>query len=932
MNKKQQSGKRFGQVILILLSIFCLYHAAQGQESERRRILVLNSYHKGFAWTDNIVIGLESALKPTENGIDFIVEYMDSKAIVYDVAYKKMLYNLYVHKYANQTFDVIISTDDNALSFLREYHGELFPHVPVVFCGVNNTKVPDLVDRNIFTGIMEIWAAKENVKLIQALHPQTRQIVVINGNTPSEEYQWRKLEPIFSEFDNIDFKRLDSTFSMVEIKDYLRRLPKESVVLYSAIFRDKTGAYFGHKDALEHISKATSRPIYGLHAQALPHGIVGGKLLAGYHEGQEASRITLMLLAGQRPGEIPIVEKDNNQYMFDYVELERWHIDLSDLPKGSIIVNEPSSIYREHKSTVLFSFLVFIILFILIILLTFNIRRRKQYEMSLKETRDGLEIEVINRTSALRKSNEDLTVEIAERALAKKALARQNDINFALAEISSAIISVTTIDEVCELVLNHAKKITGSQFGYVGYIDPATGFLQCPTMTTEVWERCQIDNKKGVFKKFTCLFGWVLTEGKPLICNDPANDSRSKGTPEGHIPIEQFLSVPAILQEKVVGQIALANPGRDYIEDDLQLLTELAPILATAIQRWHTDEELRTAKKEADTANRSKSDFLANMSHELRTPLNAILGFNQMISKIKELPEESYEYVNIIKKSGVILLDLINQLLDFSKIEAGHIIIEENHFDFYSLLNELHAMFQPQIVEKGLEFHITCPSSVPRNIITDQTKLRQVLANLISNAIKFTETGSVSLVIDTERNKSSLPQTFLYLKVVDTGPGINSDEVSILFNAFTQTESGKKSQQGTGLGLAISQKYVELMGGVIAVSSEPGSGATFSFKIPIRVSAVPSSGEYAPYPSTKESELSKKTRGLAQKKQLASIAALPATIISELKEAATYCEEDGISRIISEIRKQDDDLADKLENFLKKFDFDGILAFLGEDS
>jgi signal transduction histidine kinase/ABC-type uncharacterized transport system substrate-binding protein len=932
MNKNQQSGKRFGQVILILLSIFCLCHVAQGQESDRRRILVLNSYHKGFTWTDNIVKGLESVLKPTENGFDFIVEYMDSKAIVYDVTYKKMLYDLYAHKYANQTFDVIISTDDNALNFLREYHGELFPHVPVVFYGVNNIKVPDLVDRNIFTGIMEVWAAKKNVELILALHPQTRQIVVINGNTPSSEYQWKRLEPIFSEFDNIDIKRLDSAFSIVEIKDYLRRLPEESVVLYLAIFRDKTGTYYGHKDALERISKVNSRPIYGLHAQALSHGIVGGKLLAGYYQGQETGRMASMLLEGQRPNEIPIVAKDNNQYMFDYVELERWHIDFSDLPKGSIIVNEPASIFREHKPTVLLSLLVFIILSIFIILLAFNIKRRKQSEMSLIKAQDGLEIEVIDRTSALRKANEDLTVQIAERTLAKKALGRQNDINLALAEISSAIISVTTIDEVCELVLNHAKKLTGSQFGYVGYIDPVTGSLQCPSRTTEGWEKCQIDNKRGVFKKFTCLFGWVLTEGKPLLCNDPANDSRSKGTPEGHISIEKFLSVPAILQEKVVGQIAIANPGRDYIEDDLELLTKLAPILAAAIQHWHAEEELREAKKEADSANQAKSDFLANMSHELRTPLNVMLGFNRMMSKIKKLPEEYYEKANIIKSSGEQLLGLINHLLDFSKIEAGYVSMEENDFDFYSLLDELRSMFQTLIVEKGLELQISCASEVPRLVLTDQTKLRQVLINLLTNAVNFTETGSVSLIIDTVGNKGSSPQTFIQFKVVDTGPGINSDEVSQLFKAFVQTESGKKSQQGTGLGLAISQQFVKLMGGVITVSSEPGSGATFSFNIPVRVPTGPATGEYEPYSSTQSLKSSKITRELAQKKQLASVAALPTTIISELKEAATYCEVDGISKIITEIHKQDDDLADKLEKFLKEFDFDGILAFLGEDS
>jgi len=458
MNKNQKSGKRFGQVILVLLTIFCLCHAAHGQESERRRILVLNSYHKGYSWTDNIVKGLESALKPTENEFDFIVEYMDSKAIVYDVAYKKMLYGLYAHKYANQTFDVIISTDDNALSFLREYHGEIFPHVPVVFCGVNNTKVPDLVDRNIFTGMLETSAAKETVKLILALHTQTRQIVVINDNTPSAEYQWRRLEPVISEFDNIDFKRLDSAFSMVEIKDYLRRLPEESVVLYLAIFRDKTGTYYSHRDGLEHISQVSSRPIYGLHAQALPHGIVGGKLLAGYHQGEEAGRMAFMLLAGQKPSEIPIVEKDNNQYMFDYVELKRWHIDLSDLPKDSIIVKEPASILREHKPTVLLTLLVLIILSTFIILLTFNIRRRKQSEMSLIKARDGLEIEVINRTSALREANEGLIVEIAERKEAELELRkRTHDLGERIKELN-CMYGISKLTEIPDIAFDDILK------------------------------------------------------------------------------------------------------------------------------------------------------------------------------------------------------------------------------------------------------------------------------------------------------------------------------------------------------------------------------------------------------------------------------------------------------------------------------------------
>jgi DNA topoisomerase VI subunit B len=208
-----------------------------------------------------------------------------------------------------------------------------------------------------------------------------------------------------------------------------------------------------------------------------------------------------------------------------------------------------------------------------------------------------------------------------------------------------------------------------------------------------------------------------------------------------------------------------------------------------------------------------------------------------------------------------------------------------------------------------------------------------VLINLITNAVKFTETGSVSLLIDIAGNEnSSTEQTFLHFKVVDTGPGIQPEEIEQLFKAFAQTERGRKSQQGTGLGLAISQKYVQVMGGTITVSSEPGSVTTFSFTIPVRVPARSYVDEKESC-SFAESLESTRIEGESEHaKQLASIAALPATLVSELKEAATYCEVDGISRIITEIRKQDDDLAGRLDRLLKEFDFDRILAFLGQDS
>jgi len=226
---------------------------------------------------------------------------------------------------------------------------------------------------------------------------------------------------------------------------------------------------------------------------------------------------------------------------------------------------------------------------------------------------------------------------------------------------------------------------------------------------------------------------------------------------------------------------------------------------------------LKQEKEAAEAASRAKSDFLASMNHELRTPLNAILGFTKMMSRDRALPAGHDEQLGIIRKSGEMLLDLINQLLDFSKVEAGHLSLDESDFDLYNLLDELNDMFYPQAAEKGLEILLECASDVPRNLVTDKMKLRQVLINLIGNGVKFTQTGIVSLRVKKTAADDNSPsaKSCLHFEIEDTGPGIHPDEIDQLFNAFTQTEIGRKSQLGTGLGLAISQKFVQLMGGTI---------------------------------------------------------------------------------------------------------------------
>lgn len=255
----------------------------------------------------------------------------------------------------------------------------------------------------------------------------------------------------------------------------------------------------------------------------------------------------------------------------------------------------------------------------------------------------------------------------------------------------------------------------------------------------------------------------------------------------------------------------------------------LCGIANNITERKRMEEQLRRASVAAEEANRSKSAFLANMSHEIRTPLNAIIGFSQLLQQEDSITGEQKENLNIICRSGDHLLNLINDILDMSKIEAGRIQLHETNFDVHQMLNDLKSMFHLRAQERGLSLEFETGEEVPQFIRSDDKKLRQVIVNLVGNAVKFTEAGGVTVrAAYTPRNETAGVMRF---EVEDTGVGIAKEEIGKLFSAFEQTESGVKSKQGTGLGLAISREFVKLMGGDIHVESEAGQGTNFIFDI-----------------------------------------------------------------------------------------------------
>ena len=271
-----------------------------------------------------------------------------------------------------------------------------------------------------------------------------------------------------------------------------------------------------------------------------------------------------------------------------------------------------------------------------------------------------------------------------------------------------------------------------------------------------------------------------------------------------------------------------------------QLITQVKNLLADreaeVMRQKQQQQELQKAKETADAANRAKSIFLTNMSHELRTPLNGILGYAQILKHDHTLTPQQAKGLQIINDSGNHLLTLINDILDMSKIEAGKVKLCPHELDFAKFLEGIVSLFSLQALQKGIIFSSEFSKDIPAIIIADEKRLRQILINLIGNAIKFTNQGRVTFrvtVIDQQKIKSF--SKILHFEVIDTGIGIAQEEIHSIFNPFAQVTVGEEWKSGTGLGLPISRQLVEMMQGRLEVKSELNKGSTFFFKINLEV-------------------------------------------------------------------------------------------------
>jgi PAS domain S-box-containing protein len=731
--------------------------------TEKKRVFVLNSYHPGFFWSDNVMRGVQSVIDP-EGDIELVIEFLDTKRY-FNEAYLQSVAKFFKQKYKEKQFDILISTDDNALDFMLKYRDELFPGIPLVFSGINKLE-PQRTE-----GYSEVYGFTENLRVIDTLdvalklQPEARDVYFIADKSKSSDAMLDKAQAAEKNYSGrINFHYLTG-LSPKTLVSKLQMLAKDAIVIYLIYVRISEGQAISLKQSIKLVTGHSPAPVYVTWGFRPNQDIVGGRIASGFVQGEIAAKLAIQILTTGQTRGIPRWQEAPHLDIFDYKTLMRHGLNTENLPAGARLINQPGSIYSSNPTLVWFGSFIILLLMSVVFILANNVRLRKKGEEEVRRLNTELENRVEQRTQKLVESEQ---------------------LMHAVLDHSPAVIYLKDLEGRYLMANRIWSELTGVA------IERAIGTTDFEILPAEIAKETVSGDQK------------VIKSGQP------EQTEVHLPQPDGSIHTYRSFKFPVT---DTNGDIFAVGGVSTNITDLIQM-----------------QSELEHARAIAEDASSSKSNFLANMSHEIRTPMNAIIGLSHLALGT-ELTTRQRDYLKKIHNASQSLLGIINDILDFSKIEAGKLDMEAIEFDLSETLDSIVSMISVKTEEKDLEFLVDVATDVPMGLVGDPLRLGQIIINLCNNAVKFTDSGAITLrlTLDTPGTQDENSIT-LRVEVHDTGIGMSEEQMGKLFKSFSQADgSTTRKYGGTGLGLAISKKLTEMMGGEISVESVIDQGSTFCF-------------------------------------------------------------------------------------------------------